>query len=618
MYKRQPLSKAQIIAYHILDSVSSARRIVALSASLGNDNNSQWQEPLERMLEDSAGLEQLEQLMRGVRSPHTDTRSALLAISQLGDLLKDISVWPQVENILLAQTFCWPLLVSGDGENGLGISLPIAVDITLDGKGDVVVDGVQPQSDNLGGVDASQWRQHLERSVEAAKKLWLGKHGNHGVYESWWRNPADFRCKVKHASVTFDFHWANCILGDIPASFRDGSANTYFAMVVLARFLGRRRGFSSVVTGLIREQCKNKDSQEEELDFWVEPPGGVATKLRYLFAARTFERAALPRGSATENAVEGLLLRQESIENNPSARGTKIAQTAEVAYGAKLSHLADIVQIGGWRQYRFIRCPELQWAIHEDHHAQRPGLLDIADPRVETVLNLLGDNSAPVLDLQDCPEAIPHALGSALWHINMSLRLQMPRRIAMFSSLFIRATHDQQDSRFWEIVWRAIGAPAADFVRLHRAPSPAHAATELAEALSRFQPLESSPGHRAPDLIVIIGAERLSESLENTGNPLLRNLAVVPVLNELTAQGKLRIAPNAEALAAFLGRTRIILLRDRPDDEIDSLFSRAALAELNQGELSALSALSTFRWEFTHAMAALLLATAGMENLKSE
>ncbi len=78
-----PLSKAQIIAYHILDGVSSARRVVALSASLGNDNNSRWQEPLEKMLEDREGLEQLEKLLRVVRSPYTDTESALSAISQL-------------------------------------------------------------------------------------------------------------------------------------------------------------------------------------------------------------------------------------------------------------------------------------------------------------------------------------------------------------------------------------------------------------------------------------------------------------------------------------------------------------------------------------------------------
>lgn len=618
MKSPSPLSKAQIIAYHILDSVASARRIISLGASLGHKTTVRWQSSWDSIADDPACIEHLDLLLQKIRSPLADTRSTLSVLCQLGDILKETLVWPQLENILLTQTFCWPLLVSGDGEHAAGISLPVAVDLTFDGQGEVAVESTQPDGNRQGGVDASQWRHHLERSVEVAKLLWSGKHGNHGIHPNWRSTPDDFRWKVTHASVTFDFSWANRILGNIPASFRDGSANTYFAMAVLARFLGRRGYLSSVVTGLVGEQCRNKESQQEELDFWVTPPSGVAAKLRYLFAARTFERAVLPKGSATENAVEGLLLQQESAEKRAAARGMKSAQTAEVVYGAKLSHLADAVQVGGWRQDRFIRCPELAWALHEDYHARSSRLLDIADPRVQSVLTLLGDNSSPVLDLQDSLDAPPRAVGSALWHINMSLRLRLPRLPPMFSSLFIRATHDQPDSRFWHVVWRAVGAPMADFVQFHRAPSAAQAAAMLAEVFNCFQPLESCPSHRAPDIIVILGVEHFAESLEGVGNPSVRNLSVVPVLNELISQGQLRSAPNAEALEAFLGSTRLILLRDAPDNDLDALAPRAALDELTQAERTALSVLSTFRQGFTHSMASLCLRTMDLAALKHD
>lgn len=613
------LSKAQIMAYYILDGVASARRIVSLGASLvGRRSTTQWQSSWDKISADHPRIDHLEALLKKIRSPLADTRSTLSTLCQLGDSLQETLLWPQLENILLTQTFCWPLLVPGDGDYDAGISLPVAVDLTFDGRGEVGVEGTQPDGNRHGGVDASQWRDHLERSVEVARLLWLGKHGNHGIHPTWRSTPDDFRWKVTHASVTFDFSWANRILGNIPASFKDGSANSYFAMVVLARFLGRRGYLSSVVTGLVGEQCRNQESQQEELDWWVTPPSGVAAKLRYLFAARTFERVVLPKGRATENAVQGLLLQQESAEKRAAVRGMKSARTAEVVYGAKLSHLADAVQVGGWRQYRFIRCPELAWAIHEDYQAHSLGRWDIADPRVQSILTLLGDNSSPVLDLQDSLDATPRAVGSALWHINMALRLQLPRPSPMFSSLFIRATHDQQDSRFWQVVWRAVGAPMADFVQFERAPSAAQAAAMLAEVFNCFQPPESCPSHRAPDIIVILGVEHFVESLEGMGNPSVRNIAVVPVLNELISQGQLRSAPNAEALAAFLGSTRLILLRDPPDNDLDALAPRAALDELTQAERTALSALSTFRWGFTHSMAALCLRTMDLAALKHD
>jgi hypothetical protein len=178
----------------------------------------------------------------------------------------------------------------------------------------------------------------------------------------------------------------------------------------------------------------------------------------------------------------------------------------------------------------------------------------------------------------------------------------------MFSSLFIRTTYDQQDSSFWQSIWRASGAPITDFGQFHQESSSADAAAKLAEILNYFQPQEEfALSYRAPDLIVIIGAAHFLKSIEQTDDPASRPLAVSLVLDEIIAQGRLRIAPTAEGLAPLLGRTRIILLGDDPDDGLDVHVSRVTVERLSQKEQTALLALSAFRWGFNHAMASLVL-----------
>jgi hypothetical protein len=616
-YPRTPscLGKAQIIAYHIFDSVASARRLIRLGLSLGGRSSYQWQNPWNSLLEDPARIEQLEELLRKIRIPHLDTESTLFTICQLGDILRRIPIWPQLENILISQTFCWPLLVFGDEKNDLGISLPVSIDITFDDKGEVEIrpEGIQSEGNVSGGVDASQWRENLETSVKAAKDLWLGKHGNYGVFERWRSTPTDFRYRVYHSSVTFDFLKANHILGNIKASLREGSADSYFAMAVLGRFLGRRRHISSAVMGLIGERCKNKKTQKEELDYWVKSPGGIFAKLHYLVAKRTIERVAVAEETEIECALKNLLRGKKKLEDKSAVREINNFSIVKIASGAKLSNLADIVQVEGWRQYRFIRCPEIQWAVHDEYYSQRQGLLTMNDTRVRYVMNLLRENKSFILDLMEEQDVTPRIMGSALWHINMTLRNQMSPKPPMFSCLFVRATPDQQGSRFWEVLWNGIGAPLVDFEQLYSVSSPKKAATVLTETLNRFQPLETSPGYRSPDLIIIIGLEQFLENLEEIENPLRRPLDIVPVLREITSQGQLRIAPNAEALSSYLRKTRIILLPDHPDKDLDLLRPRIAPEELDIKDQAIISALSTFRWGFTHSMVPLLLDTAGIK-----
>src|SRR5262249_29340074 len=71
-------------------------------------------------------------------------------------------------------------------------------------------------------------------------------------------------------------------------------------------------------------------------------------------------------------------------------------------------------------------------------------------------------------------------------------------------------------------------------------------------------------------------------------------------------------------LEKFLGKTRIIQLRDCPDEELDAQVPKVTLAWLNRKakEPIALSALSIFRWGFNHAMASLMLNSPALGDYK--
>jgi hypothetical protein len=279
-----------------------------------------------------------------------------------------------------------------------------------------------------------------------------------------------------------------------------------------------------------------------------------------------------------------------------------------MASGVKLSHFADIVQVGGWKHYQYIRCPELLWGIHETNILDRPRLIDFNDLHVQSVLGLLRKPNGAVFDLIDHEEVTPLHVVSALWHINTKLRGAIHNdRPPRFSYLCIRVTPEQTASQFWEVFWRAIGAPFSAFEQFAHASSSAQAALLLAQVLNTFQPLSPSFSYRAPDIIVIIGADHFQSISEHL---IPEPLSVPDILDHIKSLTLLSTAPTVGGLERFLRHTRIILIRDLPDagsegrdiDESEIDFKR-----LDKQEYPVLCALSTFRWGFSHTMASLML-----------
>jgi hypothetical protein len=155
-----------------------------------------------------------------------------------------------------------------------------------------------------------------------------------------------------------------------------------------------------------------------------------------------------------------------------------------------------------------------------------------------------------------------------LWHINMTLRNRIEYdRPPMMSWAFVRATADEQDTRFWHVVWKQLGAGTDRYEEFHQTSTPTAATSKLAEALNVFFPSQACPGHRAPDILVLVGTDRLSATLEKARNPLLRCHAFRPVVELLSQDGVLE--PNFfPAMRTLIGKTRIIVVRsDEPLEE---------------------------------------------------
>src|SRR5208282_4570891 len=117
---------------------------------------------------------------------------------------------------------------------------------------------------------------------------------------------------------------------------------------------------TSAVTGDIGIQRRRPDGSNT-LDYEFDAPGGIPQKMRYVFESRFFSKFILPANSLTasnataghEAASAGAYL--DRLEGDP---------VTEVNYCSYLSNVADAVQPNGWRQYIYIRCPDVVHGIH--------------------------------------------------------------------------------------------------------------------------------------------------------------------------------------------------------------------------------------------------------------
>jgi hypothetical protein len=572
------------MACHILYGIAKPAQLLELAKSLNIPTQSVFASTIEKPIYTlRSSCSDIDQKIAAIESLH-----GILSIEKFGRQM----IWDQVENVLYHLVFCWPLLLH-NGRNPF--SLPLAIDVVFN-EVEAKKLGAEPPNEPIirrveeynDWIDVYQWENSLLTAIRAAKVLWRGKHGNY-----WW-----FRDAVKNARIVFDLRFMQFIVRGFPftATLSKRSMEAYLSQAIMNRLLGGNGYISSVVTGSIGE-CR-----EDELDYEFNWPKGVLNKLKYVFGNQFFERMVVPDiNEQDENYPERKEL-EEFLTNKSQF------QSVEINYAKHLQHVADCVQNTGWRQHKYVRCPDVAWAIHSSDRQLPPPDTE----EVQQCLALLRDNGSPILELRGIRAT---TLAGALWHINTELREKIPpikRRPPMVSWAFVRAIPEEQDLRFWYVIWQLIGAPMEDFISFQNSPTPQDAAQCFIQAMNMFSPTENFPSYRAPDILVILNPECLSESLYTTQNPYFRILAFDRILKWVSYSGQLlpildRYDQNS-LMQWFLGKTRIVVLRETMDVDVAK---HAIVAIESEIERTVLDCLSIFRFGFTQQMAGILLLELG-------
>ncbi len=617
--KESPLAKAEILAHHIMNGTGGAARLTRLGLSL-------FPGPTWRQVERPSILDRLHDVLLQLRAPRSASWERLSALDGLMDIIGSTPGSSQVGNILMHHLFSWPLLVFPSVNTEVGISLPVAVDVELSPKPfDRPRDSVFVRSArhvHLRAPDSRQytWLTHFQEAREAAVLLWQKTHGNHG----------QFRQNVWDHQTIIDFEYASQVAkgafglsGGESISLLGGSAAAYFSRVILARLLGKRWYLSSAVTGLIGERVvvpRDEGESGIDRDFYFVPPRvakegsrlhSIAQKVRHVFQTGCFERLVLPESDAVEEEVNNI---RAAITTADPTTDAMPSDAVEVLYAGKLSNVADIVQIDGWRKTQFVRCPEVAWAVSGEG---RPGLLAVEHPDVIRVLRHLDSSSKTVLSLEDTR---PTAVASALVHIGQQVHDEtQPLSPPGLSWCFIRAVKEEQGAAFWRTLWRLIGAPLRELDLLRDSPTPEIAAGRLTKALNVDTPEQDAPSHRAPDIIVIMGLEKFVASVDSNATPSAQPLTVEPLIRQLEAPGVLQVSwyrRKWDVLKKYVGLARFILLPDRGADSVTQESLKQLEPESDHAlEWRALEALATFRFGFTQHMAALLLSEVGIKGV---
>lgn len=588
------IARAQIWSYHVLLAHTRTEGLLRLGRTLFG-HFEEWL----RIDSDPISLEEMASCLETIRNPLASTQAKCGGVLKLSQVLSNTPFWEQTENILYHNQFCWPLMIfeteySQRRARSIAFSLPVAVDVFLDNRRQV-------RQTAGAGILAPRWEKSLERAVHAAKILWRSEHENYG----------SFRDMVERASVTVDFSPAEKIIEilanalNAKVSLSDRSAEAYFSQVVLARLLGHSNIMVNAVTGVIGDQIKDENSTAQP-NFRFDAPQGISEKIEYVAATGFFERIVLPESTESKDAIENFLKKLGPSDRVEKSTPVTRFQPMEFLVAEDLQSVADHVHPLGWRQRQYIRCPELEWAIHSKGS---PGLLRPSeDKRVKEVMARLAANASRLLRL----EVPPIVVGSALGHIDQLLHRNEPGFSAALSWVFINVSdnkssarwHDEKDIFFWELFFGATGLGSHQLVRFLCHPSQKKAVEYLTAYLNRFVPGRDQP-HRCPDFLVIIGSQIHSSYTGRLRGSSFRPFMVNPILDQLQ-NTLLPIGKHHDSVSRLIGKTRIIILPDGKWEE--SMGEAGSLNDLTGEEVRQLRYLATLEESFTSSTARLLLS----------
>lgn len=596
------INGARLVAHQILYSDARAKAVVeAYSAFLSEEVN--------ELADSESELKSLSVVLRRLREATSATAPLVIAVNEIQSFFGRRSKTSLlVRNALFDSILSWPLVVfRSKYADAIGAtSVPVGVDLVLDDANKVEFRSLL--LGNNGKKIEEGWDEYLRDASSCGKALWRAKNGGAG----------DLRRKIQGASIVFDFTIADRIFQgiDMEPDLSDRSMETYFAQVVLAKAIGRHAGFGAAITGkigpqrVLRELAKpdlkvnfglstaentrsdaNDPAPDAEfelppvleekkvLDWEFEWAAGVNEKKKFVYKSLKYNRFVLP----------------PLFEAFPSDSGQHETYL-ETNHCRYLSDVADCVQIGGWRQFLYIRCPDVAHSMHKNTME-----LPAEDSQgVVRCRSVLATATNAVVQLPDGVTASD--LFATLHILNTVNRLRSDFPPPSLSWAVVRTTEEETHSRFWHIVLRrALGASASQSDRLLTADNPRAGAKLIAEALNLVTPDADDRGERAPDLLIILGTRNLRSEFDQGLASVVRPLSFDSVVDEL---GKVTILPTQnKRMKDGIAATRVILV---PMDEFVGDGSKASDSVL-WSDKEPVARLRAFRFGFTHQMASVIL-----------
>lgn len=562
----------------------------------------------------------LQILLNELRNPTKKASQVIGTVNRICSFLLKFSRTAYVlRNAVFDAVFFWPLLVYQKEERRLAsgtgygsTSFPVLIDVDFDGK-EKAGTGVQILLlEHMSFAKRSALVEQIGNAFSTAKGLWRAKNGY--ARDRW--------DEVRNATCTVDFRLAQKICEGIGINpiWNDWSAEGYFVQAFLTRLIGRTVSLNVAISGKltdpVRIKARKKTSIRLPVNFSVDTDDAqaaaefiqarsVAERLRgnELDEGNSFvssDRWMGPVGGASEKyrfAAESgkyskLVLHPR---NELSDKDVSDAPYLEVNYVQTMSAAADAVQLGGWRPFRYLRCPDIGHLVHRD-----PDLLpNRAHPLVTPTTQALSEARDAIIEL-DSGHSILSVI-ARLREVNFEVRPELSPTPPALSWSIVRTESNETNLRFWHTFLKAIGASDLAIWKHFANQSDEYTVGLIESILNHDKKAEQLGCTSPPDLVVIFNtkdASRASAGLDEVARMPLDFSSVVDGLKSRLIQ------PLRGGFQRHLGRMRVILIEEDVTYRNRSYFG--ALVDHASDAVDVLEKLSVFDWGFTVQLARLV------------
>lgn len=559
-------------------------------------------------------LNKFQAFLDRIRSPDNSTTESICVVNQMCGFLISLSMHGiLVKNSVIDSLLFWPLLVyrrelfyNRRRKEAGSYSFPIMIDVKFDGNDNVDILNDWMRSNRPKEYKA--FKVQVEQMFKTAKELWRSKNGH--VQKRW--------DEVKNASCVVDFRLADRITQstNLNPLWQDKSAEAYFVQAFLTRLIGRHVSMNAAVSARVGKHLKQRSKptlpvnlptgfsiSENDTELAVafiesrkklQEKGafqsidtGLTSSDRWIF--KVAEEQAKYRYAATSRKYRKLILHSDNVIAD-SERANK--NYLEVNYAKTLSAVSDAAQLGGWRQFDYPRCPDINHLLHRD-----PSLLPAHEHElVVQTKTALRSHRENVVELDDGHSVI--GVASILKQLNGEFRFDQNRVPPPLSWSFVRAVEGETDFRFWHIFLKTIGASDLAIKEHFLRGDTDYTAQLICSIMNGDANSEELGCASAPDVVVVFAAKNARNDwitdIERRGRPLDYQRVV-------EALQKLDINPLRGPFNRVMGRGRIILLKGDVRYMNRAYFNLVS-ANIEDGE-SLFARLSVFDTGFTVQMA---------------